>query len=120
VGLYLLPGTFVALPAGIIANRFGEKQVSCIGLVAMTTGRLVLAAADIPNVLTIGRPNSGTGAVLLNMLVTKMVADWFEEKGAVTALGILVASWPEMLLLTSINLLIFRSLQKRVHQEPRE
>jgi MFS family permease len=38
VGLYLLPGAFVALPAGIIAKRFGDKQVSCIGLVAMTAG----------------------------------------------------------------------------------
>ena len=94
IGLYLLPGVAVALPGGMIAHRFGDKRIACLGLVAMTVGGLIIAGADVPTVLTVGRLISGTGAVLLNVLVTKMVTDWFEGANVVTALGILVASWP--------------------------
>jgi MFS family permease len=94
IGLYLLPGVVVALPGGMIAHRFGDKRIACLGLVAMTVGGLIITAADAPTVLTTGRLISGTGAVLLNVLVTKMVTDWFERTNVVTALGILVASWP--------------------------
>jgi predicted MFS family arabinose efflux permease len=41
-----------------------------------------------------GRLLSGTGAILFNVLATKMVADWFAEKEIVTAMAILVTSWP--------------------------
>jgi hypothetical protein len=37
---------------------------------------------------------SGTGAVLLNILLAKMVADWFGDRELATAMGILVVSWP--------------------------
>jgi predicted MFS family arabinose efflux permease len=37
---------------------------------------------------------SGTGAIFYNVLVTKMVTDWFKGREIVTALGILVTSWP--------------------------
>src|SRR5262245_32771601 len=94
IGLYLLPGALVALPSGMIAQRFGDKRIACVGLLAMTVGGLMVAAADARGVLTTGRVISGTGAVLLNVLVTKMVTDWFEDRDVVTALGILVASWP--------------------------
>lgn len=41
-----------------------------------------------------GRVLSGAGAVLLNVLVTKMVTDWFQGRENVLALGILITSWP--------------------------
>jgi predicted MFS family arabinose efflux permease len=44
--------------------------------------------------MTAGRLISGTGAVLLNVLLTKMVADWFIDRNVSTALAILVTSWP--------------------------
>jgi hypothetical protein len=51
-------------PAGrMIANRFGDKPIACIGLAAMTLGGLILAAAEATYLVTIGRVVSGTGAV---------------------------------------------------------
>jgi predicted MFS family arabinose efflux permease len=41
-----------------------------------------------------GRLVSGTGAVLFNVLVTKMVADWFAGREITTAMATLVSSWP--------------------------
>ena len=41
-----------------------------------------------------GRLLSGFGAILLNVLLTKMIADWFVGKEIITAMAILVSSWP--------------------------
>lgn len=56
---------FVALPGGMLGQRFGAERIV-----------------------------SGVGAVLVNVLATKMVADWFAGREIVTAMVILVASWP--------------------------
>jgi predicted MFS family arabinose efflux permease len=44
--------------------------------------------------LVAARLASGCGAILLNVLVAKMIADWFADRGIVTAMAILVTSWP--------------------------
>ncbi len=44
--------------------------------------------------LACGRVLSDTGAVLMNVLLTKMVADWFAGREIATAMAILVTSWP--------------------------
>jgi MFS family permease len=94
MGLYLLPGVAVALPSGMLAQRFGDKRIVGIGLAAMTFGGLLMASSETIAQLTAGRVLSGAGAVLLNVLVTKMVADWFRARESVVALGILITSWP--------------------------
>jgi len=94
IGLYLLPGIAVALPGGLLAQRFGDKRVVCSGLAAMAIGGVLMGAADNSTTLMLGRVLSGAGAVVLNVLVTKMVTDWFQGRELVTALGILITSWP--------------------------
>ena len=41
-----------------------------------------------------GRIVSGTGAVLLTVLISKMVTDWFAGREIVTAMSIVIVSWP--------------------------
>jgi MFS family permease len=94
IGLYLLPGVAVAVPGGMLAQRFGDKNIVCIGLAAMAFGGALMGAAGGTTTLSAGRIISGAGAVLLNVLVTKMVTDWFQGREIVTALGILITSWP--------------------------
>src|SRR5690349_899493 len=94
IGLYLLPGIAVALPGGLLAQRYGDKRIVCLGLLGMILGGSLMGlATDLPQLLA-GRVLSGSGAVLLNVVVTKMVTDWFEGHNIVSALGILVTSWP--------------------------
>ncbi len=94
IGIYLFPGIAVALPGGVFGHRYGDKTVACVGLGAMTVGGLLMAEAGSATTLTLGRVLSGTGAIFFNVLVTKMVTDWFKGREIVTALGILVTSWP--------------------------
>jgi predicted MFS family arabinose efflux permease len=94
IGLYLFPGVAVALPSGVLAQRFSDKSVVAAGLAAMTFGGTLMALSDSSVLLMAGRLLSGCGAVLLNVLVTKMVTDWFQGREIVTALGVLITSWP--------------------------
>src|SRR5262245_44767192 len=93
IGLYPLPGIAVALPGGVLAQRYGDKRIVCVGLVGMILGGALMALAGDLSQLLAGRVLSGAGAVLLNVVVSKMVTDWFEGRKAAFALGILVTSW---------------------------
>ena len=83
----------VAIPGGVLAQRFGDKRIVLMALAAMTLGGLMMASGDA-TLLTAGRILSGCGAVVLNVLVTKMTTDTFEGREVVTALGVLITSWP--------------------------
>ncbi len=93
IGLYLLPGTVIAYPGGLLGRRLGDKRVAVLGLMLMLAGG-VLTASPNPPTLFGGRLISGIGAVLLNVLLTKMTTDWFVGREIGTALAVLVTSWP--------------------------
>lgn len=94
IGLYMLPGIVIALPGGMLGQRFGAKPLVSVGLLLMVLGGLLMGASSSFLPLATGRLLAGVGAVLLNVLLTKMVADWFAGREIVTAMSILVSSWP--------------------------
>src|SRR5262249_54301463 len=94
IALYLAPGFAVALPGGLLGQRFGDQRIVCLGLAAMAAGGALMGMGDSATTLNIGRVLSGTGAVLLNVLLAKMVTDWFAGRELVVALGTLISSWP--------------------------
>jgi cyanate permease len=94
IGLYMLPGVVIALPGGVLGQRFGAKRVVLIGLVLMAIGGAVMGLSHAYWPMAAGRLISGTGAVLFNVMITKMIADWFAGREIVTAMGIFVSSWP--------------------------
>ena len=94
IGLYLLPGVVVALPGGFLGRRFGDKQVAGTGLLLMFVGGILVGASDSYELVVAGRFVSGFGAVLLNVLLTKMTTDWFAGREIVLAMAILLNAWP--------------------------
>jgi predicted MFS family arabinose efflux permease len=94
IGLYFAPGAAIALPGGAIGHRFGDKATVIAGLVLMFAGGLWMAYAPTWNAQIAGRLIAGTGGVLLNVQMTKMVADWFAGREIATAMAIFVNSWP--------------------------
>lgn len=107
IGLYLLPGAVLAIPSGWLGQRFGDKPIVLVGLGLMVLGGVGLVVTKDTAMMMAARIVSGAGAVLLNVMVTKMVADWFAGRETVTAMGILIVSWPlgialAMVLLPSI------------------
>ena len=103
IGLYMLPGTVVAIPSGVVGQRFGAKSVVLLGLALMVTGGLMTGVESL-QLACAGRLISGVGAVIMNVMLTKMVADWFAEREIVVAMSLVVATWP---LGTALGLVLF-------------
>ena len=94
IGLYLLPGIAIAYPGGVLGRRFGDKRIALLGMTLMVAGGFLTATGTDYASVFAGRLISGVGAVLLNVLLTKMTTDWFVGSEIGTALAILVSSWP--------------------------
>jgi MFS family permease len=94
IGLYMLPGVVMALPGGMLGPWIGDKWACAAGLALMIVGSVVFALSGSYGPIFAGRIISGVGAVLFNLVITKMVTDWFVGREIVTAMGMMLASWP--------------------------
>ena len=94
IGLYFAPGVLLALPGGAIGKRYGDKPIVLLGLALMIGGGLVVAFGTSWSAQLVGRLIGGIGGILLNVLMSKMVTDWFAGKEIATAMAVHVNSWP--------------------------
>src|SRR5439155_478203 len=90
IGLYLLPGAALALPGGLLGQRFGNRPVVLSALGLMVGGGLVTAASHSLWMAGAGRLVSGAGWVLLTLVVAKMTGGWFAGREISTAMGIML------------------------------
>jgi MFS family permease len=104
IGLYFAPGAALALPGGAIGQRFGDRRTVSVALLLMLIGQLAMAVSHSWHVQIAGRLVSGAGGVMLNVQMTKMVADWFAGKEIATAMAIFVNSWPAGIALSLLTL----------------
>ncbi len=109
ISIYLAPGIVFAVPGGAIGQRFGDKPVVLFGLALMIVGGLLMAAATSWHWQIGARLIAGIGGVLLNVLMSKMVTDWFAGKEIATAMAIYVNSWPTGIALALLVLPILAS-----------
>jgi predicted MFS family arabinose efflux permease len=94
IGLFMLPGLVLSLPAGFAGRHLADRTLVALGLLALALGGALAAAAQGFGLVALGRIAAGVGFVFSTVYFTKMVADWFAGRDLATAMGILVASWP--------------------------
>ena len=94
IGLFMLPGLLLSLPAGWAGRHVSDRRLVILGLAFMTLGGLIAASAYGFGQLALARLVTGAGFVFCTLYFTKMVVDWFSGMELATALGILVMSWP--------------------------
>jgi MFS family permease len=94
MGLYMLPGVIMAVPGGLLGQRFGSLRVVVAGLLLMLVGGTVVAYGGSFAVAMTGRVLAGVGAVLVNIMLTRIVAEWFRGREIQTAMSVMLASWP--------------------------
>ncbi|WP_278923872.1 MFS transporter [Pseudophaeobacter profundi] len=61
IGLYYAPGIFLAFPSGMLGERFSDKRVIVLSLLAMTLGATVAALSPDVTGLMVGRLLSWVG-----------------------------------------------------------
>jgi MFS family permease len=94
IGLYHAPGAILAFPGGAIGARLGDRRVVLIGLTLMIAGELAMALVPAWSMQIAGRLFAGIGGILLNVSMSKMVADWFAGREINTAMAIFGNSAP--------------------------
>jgi MFS family permease len=94
VGLFSMPGIFLSLPGGLLGARFGDRRIVLTGLGLMAVGSAVMGGAGSYATVALGRLITAVGAILLNVLLTKMVTDWFAGGEIIWAMTILINAWP--------------------------
>lgn len=104
IGLFSLPGVFLALPGGLLGGRFGDRRVVLASLGLMAVGSGVMGAAETFAVVAVGRLLSAVGAILLNVLLSKLVTDWFAGREMIWAMSIFINAWPVGIGLASVSL----------------
>src|SRR5215472_7522655 len=104
IGLFSLPGIFFSLPGGLFGARFGDRRVVLTGLALMSAGSALMGAAGGFATMAIGRTVSAAGAILLNVLLTKMLADWFAGREMIWVMTILINAWPVGIMLALLVL----------------
>jgi predicted MFS family arabinose efflux permease len=94
IGMFMMPGMFVAIPAGWLGSRWPDRVLITLGLLALAAGGALSALAHGFSVLAAGRLLCGVGFVVGTLYFTKMTADWFSGRELATAMSIMVMSWP--------------------------
>ena len=94
IGIYLAPGMIVAIPGGAVAARFGDKRIVSLSMVLMLIGSGMIGWGANWETLVAGRLLAGTGGVILNVVMSKMLVDWFVDREISTAMAIFINSWP--------------------------
>ncbi len=92
-GLFMFPGVFLAIPGGLLAARFGDRLTLSIGLAVMLGSSVLFVSTDSYGVMFVSRLSGGAGAVLITVLLSKVVTDWFVGKEIATALATIAASF---------------------------
>jgi MFS family permease len=94
IGFFLLPGIVMAMPSGALTRAFADKTLLMIGAAVMAVGAATMALADGTTQLYRGRLLTGVGGTIFNLILTKMVTDWFFGEETITALGFMLVAWP--------------------------
>ena len=94
IGFYTLPGIVIALPGGFIAWRLGEKNMLLFGLALMTLGGVLSGIGTSYGLVFWGRMIAACGVVLLFVVMTKAVGDWFSGGERFLAMALFLNGWP--------------------------
>src|SRR4029434_6986873 len=69
-------------------------RVVVAGLGLLIVGGMIVSYSEGFNSAARGGALGGAGGVLVNIMLARMVADWFRGRELQTAMGIMLAAWP--------------------------
>jgi len=94
IGLFMVPGMFLAFPAGLAGRFISDRFIVGLGLLTLGAGGGLASIAESYELLAAARLICGAGFVFSTIFFTKIVADLFAGKELATAMSALVMSWP--------------------------
>jgi predicted MFS family arabinose efflux permease len=94
MSLFALPGIAVSIPAGMLADRYGQKTIAIIAFALMIAGTAIFASGNSLPVLILGRVVAGAGALTMLVLAPQLLAQWFRGREMGIAMGVVNTALP--------------------------
>lgn len=94
MSLFALPGVFISIPAGMLADRYGQKAIGIVAFILAAAGAAIVASSSSLPMLALGRVVSGVGAITLMVLAPQLLAQWFAGREIGIAMGVFSTGLP--------------------------
>jgi predicted MFS family arabinose efflux permease len=94
MSFFALPGIFVAIPGGVVSDRFGIRKTGVASLVLMITGTFILGTSSSTLQAYAGRIVSGVGGLTLAVVLPQLLSRWFIGKELGIGMGIFNTAMP--------------------------
>jgi len=94
MGLFTFASIFLSLPGGMLADRYGARNVGLVALVSMALGTAIVALGGGYWVIALGRLVAGVGAAVLVVVAPKIITAWFFDREIGLSMGIFNIAMP--------------------------
>jgi NNP family nitrate/nitrite transporter-like MFS transporter len=94
MSMVVIPGIFISLPAGIIADRYGMKRIGSVSSILVALGCLVSSTANSFQMLLLGRVILGVGGAFVTTAMPTIIPQWFSRDEVGRAMGIYGINMP--------------------------
>ena len=94
MSIVVIPGVVLAIPAGLILNKYGFRIIGVISLSVIAIGSLVTAVSTTFLWLLIGRLITGFSSSFLTIGTVTSITGWFEKNRIGTAIGFFATVGP--------------------------
>jgi len=94
MSMVMVPGIFLALPAGLFINRYGFRTLGFLSTVLVALGSLTTALANTFVTALLGRFILGVGGAFIIVGMPTVIPQWFSHKDLGKAMGIYGTNMP--------------------------
>jgi len=94
MSMVVIPGIFLALPVGLVVNRYEFRSLGFLSTVLVAIGSLTTALASTFVIALLGRFILGVGGAFIIVGMPTIIPQWFSRKDLGKAMGIYGTSMP--------------------------
>jgi predicted MFS family arabinose efflux permease len=90
----VVPGIILALPTGLIVNKYGFRRLGFVSILLIAAGSLITALADNFSTALLGRSVLGVGGAFIVVGTPALISQWFDRKELGKAMGLYATNMP--------------------------
>jgi MFS family permease len=94
MSMVVIPGVFLAIPAGILVDRYGVRLTGSISTVLIAIGCFVTTIAVSFETALVGRLILGVGSAFITTAMPALISQWFPREELGKAMGIFGINMP--------------------------
>jgi len=90
----MVPGIFIALPFGLVVNKYGFRTLGFLSTILAALGGLITALSPTYTIAILGRVILGIGGAFIIVGTPTLIPQWFPHKESGKAMGVFSANMP--------------------------